>query len=294
MVSSVPPSCHGLRWGRWTWAPGAGPLFPRGISGTSIKTRPSRMPGLLIGAIIVIVIIVVVVIIMKRSSSSGGGGGAQGCKSDIDCSGVTPACDLQSGKCVACVAVNDTDKHCPADMPYCIQQQCSLCTESAGCPAPLKCDKGKACTVCRNDGDCSAPNPRCLDDGSACVECFSARPPSQRREGFDHLPKKSAIQALAHATGAPRAVTDTSKYCTTSGLQYCNDSIHQCVQCLQDADCPAGVCVNDACQACSGDSTGCPQGEFCLNGSSCVTCRNDTDCSAPTPRCLDNSSCVQC
>ena len=257
------------------------------------------MNGLVIGAIVVVVIIIVIAVIATRGTS-GGGGGAQRCTSDIDCSGSTPACDPVSGNCVACIAVNDTDKHCPADLPYCVQQQCAFCTETAGCPAGLKCDKGSACKVCRNDGDCSSPNPRCLDDGSKCVECFSARPSARRREGFDYLPKKSAIEALARATRAPRArakagaASGASSYCS-GNLQFCDDSKHQCVQCLQDTDCgPAGVCVNDACQRCSGDSTGCPQGQFCTpDGSTCVGCRTSADCGSSAPACV-SSQCAVC
>lgn len=251
------------------------------------------MSGLVIGIIILIIIVVVVVVIATRSSS--GSSGTVSCATDNECPSSAPRCDVASGKCYPCIAVNAPDSKCPSDRPYCVANQCKLCTDTAGCTPPLLCDQGNACEVCRNSGDCSSPTPVCLDDHSACVECFNSR-----REGFslfgkkkkmDDMPKKAAIQALARATTSP-----TSPYCKDPTFQYCDETRHLCVGCVTSSDCqsPTPVCVNNTCATCTGDSEGCPEGMFCLNGTSCVVCRGDSDCPSDIPRCLDNNACTQC
>jgi Cys-rich repeat protein len=95
---------------------------------------------------------------------------------------------------------------------------------------------------------------------------------------------------------------------------YCSGTLLSCVACVDDAQCPSGLCLPDgtcgacgpsaACpqgevcnsgqciSGCAGDTAGCPSGKFCLPGSSvCVDCTADAQC-GPGFVCSPTNTCV--
>ena len=67
------------------------------------------------------------------------------------CSGETPYCDPNSGRCVACL----DDGHCNGDHPRCSAQ--------------------KTCVDCLSDSHCEgADSPKCLVSEGRCVECLDS------------------------------------------------------------------------------------------------------------------------
>ena len=67
------------------------------------------------------------------------------------------------------------------------------------------------------------------------------------------------------------------------GHQHCDFPLvctldHQCVACLQNIDCPSGLCVNFGCASCDSSNITCGVGAVCEN-EKCVNCSQDADCS---------------
>jgi uncharacterized repeat protein (TIGR01451 family)/MYXO-CTERM domain-containing protein len=90
-----------------------------------------------------------------------------GCTGDVDCEGSTPAC--VGGSCVACRTAED----CPAEAAICKSNACVACASNADCknPAAPVCDNA-VCVGCRTNADCKDPEtPVCLDRLCVSAEC---------------------------------------------------------------------------------------------------------------------------
>eukprot|EP01130_Rhizamoeba_saxonica_P001611 TRINITY_DN11495_c0_g1_i1.p1 TRINITY_DN11495_c0_g1~~TRINITY_DN11495_c0_g1_i1.p1 ORF type:complete len:984 (-),score=214.66 TRINITY_DN11495_c0_g1_i1:44-2935(-) len=68
--------------------------------------------------------------------------------------------------------------------------------------------------------------------------------------------------------------------------------LSECVQCISDVDCGAGVCESGTCAGeCVSDS-GCPTEEYCMDSMICVSCYNDSHCSGFCN--VSEYECVEC
>jgi Cys-rich repeat protein len=161
---------------------------------------------------------------------------------------------------------------------------------------PMACTAAADCT----DGS----KPYCLESLGACVECNDS---SQCKNGF-----------YCDTNGACSPGCETPHGRCALG-QYCKPGA-DCVQCLNDKECPAGdVCAKDVCvpgctaakpecgadQVCdvtSGTCVGCVDGSTCAGGvcdpakKTCVGCTTTADCKDPTKPVCDTgtSTCVGC
>ena len=76
------------------------------------------------------------------------------CSSDSDCSGVTSACDQDTGDCVECTE----DDHCSGDLGLCNAaiHHCVACVENGDCEDDLICVPSEGeCVECVSNTDCS-------------------------------------------------------------------------------------------------------------------------------------------
>ncbi len=122
---------------------------------------------------------------------------------------------------------------------------------------------GSACTkrnpdavTCGDSSDCASSAPICDPSALVCRGCVS--------------------NADCAAVGGGTAACDTDT--------------GQCVECVVDAECGTGRCVDSRCVACEGDGD-CADG-VCVAGA-CVECRDGGDCAAGAPVC-EAGQCVEC
>ena len=285
-------------------------LVPAESSGLTLVTL--EMPGLIIAFIILVIIVVIVIVVRRASSAPLLPPGV--CNSDDDCSGATTACTGLGGKCVQCITSNATDKHCPADMPYCLLNQCVKCTDSFGCPSDPnhpernKCLNGQTCVVCRGDGpDCG--DRRCLPDHSACVDCLGDSDCGDPSKSFHDPSKPFCDPSNNRCVGCLTSPTDT---CSGSpSAPHCDPKSEMCVRCRigTDSDCgPGAYCVSDGsaygtkCVTCvPGDSArACPPGpggspQYCVGDPPlCVQCIDgDPDHACPSGQTCRGGQCVK-
>jgi len=116
---------------------------------------------------------------------------------------------------------------------------------------------------CQSDDDC--PGGRCNPNTFTCVECLT----SQDCDEGEACSKWECI---------PLVQCEKAEDCA-EGL-VCDLEQGVCVECVEDADCEAGVCEENVCKLpCD---LGCPDGMVCddLTGF-CVDCLTDDDCEVP-------------
>ena len=102
------------------------------------------------------------------------------CKADADCSGNTPACKLDTGRCVACT---DSTLHCTAgDANVCDtnKNECVQCLENLDCSgnaAGEVCDTTvSSCVECLASTDCAENTDgqnTCDEANQSCVACLA-------------------------------------------------------------------------------------------------------------------------
>jgi len=202
-------------------------------------------------------------------SGTGGSGGTDGgqiepdaqvtCDVSRDCDAQAPLCNAQS-ECERCV--NNAPCSGRPDTPRCdisvgspTEGQCVRCTEDADCDDGQVCD-GTECVECDDDADCADPaEPQCNE--GACEPCTSDAACEDR----------------------------SSTHCDTDEG---SDTLGQCVECLEHADCenPEPQCrENRTCGGCTGNDACEDRGEtpYCntLDGASregqCVACTGATE-----------------
>jgi fibro-slime domain-containing protein len=143
-------------------------------------------------------------------------GPALSCSSDKDCREQDLLCEPNRRVCVECLTVN----HC-GDTQLCSDNRCvdiTPCTSSRDCADDEVCSETfSRCVECVGNADC--------DDGEVCAGeiCRAACSSDKDCQAFDLL----CNQASGYCV-------DCSKHGDCAASEYCN---------------PAGLCVNDACEA---------------------------------------------
>lgn len=193
------------------------------------------------------------------------------------------------GDCVPCTV----DAHCGPDCLSCPSMgqfcaaegtHCIDCDESQGCPAGKQC-VDEVCVDCETLGLCGpdcllcpAETPDCV--GGECVCNGGSCPPEHVCEGGDCVPCTGAdpahcgpnclvcAGATPHCQAGACALCNTPAACGPScqpcggALAYCPPDGAGCVECFEDAHCPAGehcgaaqTCVPDcSAEGCNTDS----------------------------------------
>ena len=153
-----------------------------------------------------------------------------GCRSDAECGGATPVCDVDDMTCVPCInsaGGTTTDRGCSGAEPICDAPsgtpgtECVECANNSHCPGAEVCDLGtNTCAPpagCRTDADCSGATPVCDVDEMDCVVCINDMSGAAVDNGCD-----GATPLCNGPTGEPG---------------------RRCVECVTTADCAAGeVC----------------------------------------------------
>ncbi|MEW5855450.1 MAG: Ig-like domain-containing protein, partial [Myxococcota bacterium] len=256
-----------------------------------------------------------------------------GCVTDADCGGATPACNTITHVCVRCVV----DAHCPAGATCNAANLCTL-------PPPVIVDPEDEEVVNTHRPPIvgtSVPNARItvFIDGVPVGETvaddngdWTFIPTADVPDG-PHT--TSAVAKLGtgilEVVSPPSAVHDFVVGCVSNNdcsaaLPICNPATHTCVECLENSQCPAEAplcgrlshqctpaCTSDAecnaptpvcapagnirageCVECVNDDT-CFFGEVCNPADdTCVECLGDTDCTAPDRCELTSHTCVDC
>ncbi len=224
------------------------------------------------------------------------------CATNADCSGATPRCEVDLGRCVACLANAD----CPggrcdplsftctrsgacqatadcagdASKPFCSASgQCVECLTSLDCPAVggtrRVCDRSvNRCVAsgCETDDDCAVdPGGRFCEAGSGlCVACLK-----------DEQCTSAAPRCKAATKSCVECFEDAD--CDTSRGEGCDKAQNACVMqgCFTDAMCSPGRCDTTTrdCVSCLDDAD-CVFGGVCEGGRCAVpsTCRNSAEC----------------
>lgn len=153
------------------------------------------------------------------------------------CSGATPICDSQTGRCVGCVS----DANCSGDTPACsaATRTCVACTRDAHCEGDSpKCDvAAEVCVGCLDTTDCSLPTaPSCNAATATCGVCtshadcarFGATPDC---DSGTCVACTAETEALRCGANSCNALTNT---CTTTPRR----SLTYCSACTSNSECP--------------------------------------------------------
>ena len=196
------------------------------------------------------------------------------CQSDIECSGATPRCNVQTGACTICLSNAD----CSGGTPICdqIQMKCVRCDVDVDCTATAP---GTTCTVASNTCALAAPvissptagqvvnsTPTFTGTTAAnAVVSFSLAgtsygPTTASASGaYSFTPAVSlpygsySVTAQAISGSGATAVTSSASPATSFTLgclsnadcagstPVCNTGAAVCVRCMVDGDCPTGA-----------------------------------------------------
>ncbi|MGC4067253.1 MAG: hypothetical protein QM784_21945 [Polyangiaceae bacterium] len=181
-----------------------------------------------------------------NQSSVGGTTATTTAPCDGKCSGVTPVCEVNTQKCVACTANGDCKESSkPVCSPTNVCVECNAsgdCTQDAtkpvcnqtfnacvGCLANADCKSAGApvcdvntntCKPCSIDADCALMAGKGVCDAGTCVQCTGKK--------FEACGKLETV-SLVCDSAAKTCTTD--KKAGSSGV---------CQSCVSDAQCPAG------------------------------------------------------
>lgn len=183
----------------------------------------------------------------STSAGSGGDGTVEppeSCTNDAECAPAGMVCDPLPAVCVACLF----DSQCPAG------ESCrdTGCSEIESCDTSLDCTDAGSATVCdANNG--------------VCVQCLSANDCPANHDCTNNLcvsfkPCQNSLDCTAP--------------------QVCDAATDRCYDCVRDADCGSGRCVDHSCRLpCASDNACTSAGMLCnLSGGYCVSCLEDSDC----------------
>ncbi|MEW5854920.1 MAG: DUF4215 domain-containing protein, partial [Myxococcota bacterium] len=235
-----------------------------------------------------------------------------GCLTDADCGGATPACNTLTGLCVRCVY----DTHCPEGA---LCNGANLCTLA---PPVIVDPEDEEVVNTRRPPivGTSVPNARItvFIDGEPVGETttdgngnWTFTPTTDLADG-PHTAQAVATLGSGDlaVVSPPSEVPDFTVGCLTNAdcsgdTPICQQTTHTCVECLTGTDCPAAtpVCAlltNECVPACTSDSQCAAPAPFCAplgnpRAGECVPCLADSACSGATPHCnVTDDTCVEC
>ncbi|GEM_PF-3720532 len=200
-----------------------------------------------------------------------------------------------SGECLTC----SSDSHCGSTCEDCTEisgshfcatdnSGCVLCDEIFGCPQSQKCVGGQ-CVLCSTLGLCGPSCQLCSGQTPDCVNAKCSCNSSSCGQGYvceygicmkctDNDPLRCGLSCAKCTGGSPHCKAGSCTLCNSNNScgQSCSPCPAQtpvcmpdgsaCVQCLYDADCPAGKLCTPArtCGDCVLDSQ-CTGGFYCGN-----------------------------
>jgi hypothetical protein len=210
------------------------------------------------------------------------------CRTDADCGGSTPACNMATNTCVACTASNVMG--CPSGMTACTDDhRCVQCIDGTSCTAPTVCDttpgspRINQCVGCVSAANCSGPTPACDAMSQTCAVCTTA----DRRACTPTQPDCDVSGVAACTCNGTSCTNVTASRCNlvSNGCEACTvagDCAHlsatpqcrtgTCVQCLNNTHCAANQACNTATNRCVPITIG--------GAGRCETCLRDTQCGA--------------
>ena len=174
--------------------------------------------------------------------------GMGGCRSNEMCAGDPggPVCDTASGRCVRCVASNDTcpaSQHCDPMTFVCVDG----CRNDDGCAAPAPGDGGTQADVPVDSGDASVPARVCDTTAHRCVQCRADEncPMGMLCVGQTCVAGCSAARPCAgSATCCDGACVDTQ-----TNTEACGTCTTRCTVTNGSPACVAGRCSVASCTA---------------------------------------------
>ncbi len=232
---------------------------------------------------------------------------APGCATDLDCDDVSSYCDPTEKRCLTGCR---TDASCEAD------QSCDMGTRQCICD-PSKCAEGSICddtaNACVEKTIESCDDVTC-DDGFFCnpANNFQCEPEPEECSTVQGDPNACPPGEVCNqATGNCEVMTCTNGKsqadCDGTSNPVFSMAFCECVQCIDDTNCPTGASCNsngqcvEGCQACDPNEpmSACPaEASLCFNGC-CVECTANIDCQGgdvclrdgrcgPPPSCTDD------
>jgi Cys-rich repeat protein len=182
-------------------------------------------------------------------------------------------CDMMTGSCVIRSITSCDEVTCQPGM-FCdpVDFQCKPgCTDRPG--QPNSCQAGEVCNLAtgqcvgnacggRDGSECvGTSRPRWNTQNCFCAECLS----DSDCPGGKSCNANGTCQACAPCDPATPGVCGVG---ANANAPYCIAGC--CVQCIGNADCPAGkICLDGVCgqpPSCAQDPNACPQGYTCQNG----------------------------
>ena len=156
------------------------------------------------------------------------------------CVDPTPACDADSGTCVACIGDSDCGDGLVCDTS---SYECVSCLNDEQCEGDMRCDTASnTCVTCLENMDCSiAELSTCDASSNTCTACSSD-------EDCTHITGKNTCNSGTCVECSPDNEVDTCGIfsCdpvtfTCTGIE--RDTVGRCEPCKSDSDCKSGGCV---------------------------------------------------
>lgn len=177
---------------------------------------------------------------------SGGGTGGTGGMSGAggacgSCSGDTPACDVDTGRCVECTS--DDPAFCVDDTPRCNPDtmMCVACLTMSDCtnPAAARCNiSTNECGPCQSASDCTSVEDAPICEDGTCVECT----PENENEDCDG---RTCNPETFKCTATPIGSVGTCEPCVTDSD--CEEEDDRCVEMFYQGarfpDADTGFCL---------------------------------------------------
>jgi hypothetical protein len=160
-------------------------------------------------------------------------------------------------------------------------------------------DDGYHCAECGTHPDCNDPaKPLCDAESETCVPCTHSSIELPDVACTEHNGDALSVCITAGDEAGECGACDPGTNHGCSANQPFCDSDLSCKECLDDGDCPSGVCHEygaeldhfKECWGCEGVSD-CQSGKVCSPGHACVDCTSDGDCvgNPAGPECVSGS-----
>ena len=227
-------------------------------------------------------------------------GGDNFCKDNKDCAGDS-FCNMTSHICIICPKpfewVGGTQCVCPSGtVPNADNTDCVECMTDSNCQDL----KGNLHWVCDTDTNTCACMSGLHEESGQCVCNQANKTPDEDGNCICQLSQADCPTSDFTGTNDCKCCpADTPKWdgleCRTCAdvnrtKPYYNPSSHTCVECLTDAQCTDGVCIDNVCYPCREDRD-CAGNKVCQN-KQCVCKMTSTDC--PTSDFTGTNDCKCC